>query len=121
MDQTLAADEKMRTIKQTMAIYRDACEHHILGYRTFRRGWCVRELSARKKESGTVEQMLKEIHIHTEFATPTVQAEEEAAIKDLETIPCTFAQTEFSKETDRAVVKRMISRRPAQAARANGA
>ena len=91
----------MRTIKQTMTIYKKAAEHHILGYRTFRRGWCLCELSARHARKIRA-------CIHTKFDTPEVQAEEVAAIRDLQGFPCTFAQAEFSKETDRAVVKRMI-------------
>jgi hypothetical protein len=31
----------MKTIKQTVTLYSKASEHHILGYRTLRRGWCV--------------------------------------------------------------------------------
>ena len=41
VNQALAPEEKMRTIKQTVTLYSKASEHHIMGYRTLRRGWYV--------------------------------------------------------------------------------
>ena len=41
VNQALAPEEKMKTIKQTVPLYSMASEHHIMGYRTLRRGWYV--------------------------------------------------------------------------------
>ena len=106
VDQTLPAEEKMRTIKQTVPIYQNASEHHILGLRTLQRGWCLCEISARKKKPEIVK-------FHTQFKTPTTQDVERAAIDKYRAAADTaaaisFENCEFSKNTDRPLVEKVV-------------
>ena len=129
----------MKTIKQTVTLYSKASEHHILGYRTLRRGWCVHhhhlhrvppahslthrscqspcrclcELSARRegKMSLRTSVNLDEmgITVHTGFENAHTQASEEQAIEFFgEYGAPTFATCEFSKDTDRPLVAKLI-------------
>ena len=95
----------MRTIKQTVPIYSNASEHHILGYRTLQRGWCLCELSAREDLGKPGAQG---VTIHTGFQTQTTQDAESAAIENFETEAApTFKKCEFSKNTDRPLVEKV--------------
>ena len=134
VNQALAPDEKMKTIKQTVTLYSKASEHHILGYRTLRRGWCVHhhhlhrvpfahtlrhrscqspcrclcELSARR-EGKTMDHMFEGITVHTGFENTHTQASEEEAIEFFgQKGAPTFDTCEFSKETDRPLVAKLI-------------
>jgi len=99
INQRLEPEQKMRTIKQTLTIYGQASEHHILGYRTLRRGWCLCELSARRDHTPD---------IHSGFQDAETQAEERAAIEQFNSLVPTFSNCKFTKATDRPVVKRVI-------------
>ena len=116
VNQALVPEEKMRTIKQTVTIYSNASEHHILGYRTLRRGWCLCELSARKEENESVREMFsaaRGITVHTGFKSESTQTQEERTIEEfgIEEYAPAFDTCEFSKETDRPLVARLIIER----------
>lgn len=107
IDQRLESEEKMRTIKQTLKIYAHAKEHHVLGLRTLRRGWCLCELSARR---GAWDEEGHKSEIHSDFEDEETREEEERAIKQFTAengVP-TFSRCEFTKATDRPVVKRLV-------------
>ena len=109
LDQT--DPNKMETIKRTAEIYGWASEYHVMGFETFKRGWCQCELGVTNAppriysrrhglSESTMDIAKKMIRTHRKGD----RKKRQAAVKEL----LGFEAAGFTTESDRAVVRTII-------------